>query len=72
MLLVAERRDKEAVEELRGAIHSPTNGFTRVNYELGKALLRLDRPAEAVPIARAAAARRHRWVEPVPHAHRRA
>jgi hypothetical protein len=54
MLLVAERRDAEAVTELREAIHSPTNGFTRVNYELGRALLRLGRPAEAVSVVRAA------------------
>jgi DNA-binding SARP family transcriptional activator/tetratricopeptide (TPR) repeat protein len=54
MLLVAEQRDAEAVDELRQAIHSPTNGFTRINYELGKALMRLNRPAEAVPVVRAA------------------
>ncbi len=54
MLLVAQGRDNEAVPHLRAAIHSPTNGFTRVNYELGKTLLRLNRPAEAVPVVRAA------------------
>ncbi len=54
MLLVAQRRDAEAADELRQAIYSPANGFTRVNYELGKVLLRLDRAAEAVPIVRAA------------------
>ena len=54
MLLVAQQRDAEAATELREAIHSPTNGFTRVNYELGRTLLRLGRPADAVPIVRAA------------------
>ena len=54
MLLVAEGKDNEAVAQLRAAIHSPSNGFTRVNYELGKALLRLNRPAEAVSIVRGA------------------
>ena len=54
MLLVAQSKDNEAVPHLRAAIHSPTNGFTRVNYELGKTLLRLNRPAEAVPIVRGA------------------
>ena len=54
MLLVAQKRDAEAATELREAIHSPTNGFTRVNYELGRTLLRLGRPNEAVPIVRAA------------------
>jgi DNA-binding SARP family transcriptional activator/tetratricopeptide (TPR) repeat protein len=54
MLLVARGRDAEAAEELRQAIHSPTNGLTRINYELGRVLLRLDRPADAVSIVRAA------------------
>jgi hypothetical protein len=54
MLLVARGRDNDAVPHLRAAIHSPTNGFTRVNYELGKVLLRLNRPAEAVATVRAA------------------
>src|SRR5688572_15457370 len=50
MLLVARGQDAEAADELRQAIHSPTNGFTRVNYELGRVLLRLNRPAEAVSV----------------------
>jgi DNA-binding SARP family transcriptional activator len=54
MLLVAQGRDNDAVAYLRAAIHSPSNGFTRVNYELGKALVRLNRPAESVPVVRAA------------------
>jgi DNA-binding SARP family transcriptional activator/tetratricopeptide (TPR) repeat protein len=54
MLLVAQKRDAEAAAELREAIHSPTNGFTRVNYELGRTLLRLGQPNEAVPVVRAA------------------
>lgn len=54
MLLVAQKRDAEAATELHEAIHSPTNGFTRVNYELGRTLLRLGRPGDAVPIVRAA------------------
>jgi len=54
MLLVAEHRDAEAATELREAIHSPTYGFTRVNYELGRTLVRLGRPEEAVPVVRAA------------------
>jgi len=41
------------VEEFRAAIHSPTNGYTRINYELGRSLLTLGRPAEAVAIVRA-------------------
>ena len=54
LLLIARKRDAEAAEELRQAIHSPTNGFTRINYELGKVLLRLNRAREAVPIVRSA------------------
>jgi DNA-binding SARP family transcriptional activator/tetratricopeptide (TPR) repeat protein len=54
VLLIARGRDAEAAVELREAIHSSSHGFTRVNYELGKTLLRLDRPADAVPVVRAA------------------
>ncbi len=54
MLLVAQGRDTEAAAELREAIHSRTHGFTRVNYELGKTLMRLNRPAEAVSVVRSA------------------
>jgi predicted Zn-dependent protease len=38
------------VAEFRQAIHSATLGFTRVNLELARALLRLRRPREAVAI----------------------
>ena len=54
MLFVAQKNDNAAVGELRQAISSPSLGFTRVNYELGKALLRLNRPAEAISVARSA------------------
>lgn len=54
MLSAAQGRDAEAALELREAIHSPTSSFTRVNLELGRTLLRLNRPADAVPVARAA------------------
>jgi tetratricopeptide (TPR) repeat protein len=54
MLSVAQGRDAEAALELREAIHSPTSSFTRANLELGRTLLRLNRPAEVVPVARAA------------------
>jgi DNA-binding SARP family transcriptional activator len=48
LLFAAQRRDEDAVREFRAAIHSPNFGFTRVNYELARALLRLGRPTEAV------------------------
>jgi DNA-binding SARP family transcriptional activator/tetratricopeptide (TPR) repeat protein len=48
LLYVVQHRDEDAVHELGAAIHSPNFGFTRVNYELAGALLRLGRPREAV------------------------
>jgi tetratricopeptide (TPR) repeat protein len=47
VLARAGRHDTAAVE-LRAAVHSPTLGFTRVNYELARCLLRLGRAEEAV------------------------
>lgn len=43
-----------ALRELRAAMHSPTFGYTRINYELGELLLKLGRPAEAIPVVQAA------------------
>jgi tetratricopeptide (TPR) repeat protein len=43
-----------AVREYRAAIHSPTYGYTRINYELGKSLLALGRAAEGIPVVRSA------------------
>ena len=48
LLFVAEDRDRDAVGEFQAAIHSASLGFTRVNYELARSLVRLGRPAEAV------------------------
>jgi tetratricopeptide (TPR) repeat protein len=54
-LLLAARGDPEgAAAEYRAAIWSPTFGFTRVNYELARALLALGRPTEAVSTLQAA------------------
>ena len=46
----AAGRDDAAISELRQAIASPTLGFTRVNFELGRILLRRGRPREAVDV----------------------
>jgi DNA-binding SARP family transcriptional activator len=54
MLHVAQGRDEDAATELRLAINSPAHGFTRINYELGRVLVRLNRLAEAVPVVQAA------------------
>jgi hypothetical protein len=54
LLLAAEGRDGEAVGEYRRAMQSPSLGYTRVNLELARSLIRLDRPGEAVPVLQAA------------------
>ena len=48
MLHQAAGRDADAAREFQSAIHSPTMGFTRVNYELARCLIRLDRPKDAI------------------------
>ena len=47
MLTAAERCD-EATREYRAAMYSPSLGFTRVNFELGRCLVGLGRPHEAI------------------------
>jgi DNA-binding SARP family transcriptional activator/tetratricopeptide (TPR) repeat protein/TolB-like protein len=48
LLFASQGRYEDAVREYRAAIWSPALGFTRVNYELARCLMRLGRPAEAV------------------------
>jgi DNA-binding SARP family transcriptional activator len=48
MLHQAAGRNGEAAREFQAAIHSPTMGFTRVNYELARCLIQLGRPREAI------------------------
>jgi len=48
LVLAAANRHEVAVREFRAAIHSPSLGFTRVNYELARCLMHLGRPQEAV------------------------
>lgn len=50
LLHVARGADEEGVREFREAIHSPSLGFTRVNVEMARALLRLGRYADAVAV----------------------
>lgn len=47
LLFAARGRLEDAATEFRRAIYSPTHGYTRTNYELGRVLLALGRPAEA-------------------------
>ncbi|AHG88557.1 transcriptional activator domain-containing protein [Gemmatirosa kalamazoonensis] len=54
-LSYAARHDYTAAEgALRAAIHSPNNGFTRVNLELARVLVAEHRARDAVPVLRAA------------------
>jgi tetratricopeptide (TPR) repeat protein len=54
LLLEARGRLPEAATELERGIFSPVIGYTRTNVELGRLLLRLDRPREAASWAEAA------------------
>ena len=54
MVQVAAGRDDEAIRELEQGIYSSTLGFTRVNFELGRALLRRGRAREAVSVVQPA------------------
>ena len=50
LMHIARHDDAGAVSELRQAILSPTFGYTRASYELGRALVRVGRPADAVAV----------------------
>lgn len=50
LLHAAAGRHADAVTEYQAAIYSPSLGFTRVNLEMARSLLALDRPADAVAI----------------------
>ena len=52
LILARSGRHEEAVLAYRSALISPPFGFTRISYELGKSLLALNRPAEAIPVLR--------------------
>lgn len=54
LILAARGRKEEAVAEFRRAIWSPVAGYTRTNFELGRLLIELGRPREAVPLLNAA------------------
>ena len=48
LLFAARRKPDDAVAEFRRAMYSPTLGFTRTNLELGRGLIALGRPREAI------------------------
>ncbi len=54
LLFVARRQPVDAVVAFRRAMVSPTEGFSRLDLELARTLLALERPMEAVPILRSA------------------
>ena len=54
LLYSRAHQDDAAVREFRAALDSPTFGYTRINLELGRALLRLHRPHEAIPLLQGA------------------
>jgi hypothetical protein len=54
LLQVERGNDVDAERELRAAIYSPTEGFSRVNLELGRLYLRQARPRAALAITSAA------------------
>jgi hypothetical protein len=48
LLYSRANQHERAVLEFRAALVSPSFGYTRINYELGKSLLALNRPAEGI------------------------
>ena len=53
LLKARAQQHDAAVRDLRAAVYSPSYGYTRVSYELGRSLLALHRPAEAIVVLRA-------------------
>jgi tetratricopeptide (TPR) repeat protein len=54
LLFRARGQLEPAVAEFRAAMLSPNMGYSRINLELGAALVQLGRPAEAVPVLQSA------------------
>ena len=50
LLLASSQQTALAVQQFQSAMFSPTNGYTRINYEMAKSLLALNRPAEAISV----------------------
>ena len=54
LLLSRANQHEAALKEFRAAIHSPTFGYTRINYELGQSTMALNRPRDGIPVVQAA------------------
>lgn len=50
--LEARGRDDEALDALRSSVWSWSGGFTRIQFEMARILLRQGRPADAIPVIR--------------------
>jgi tetratricopeptide (TPR) repeat protein len=50
LLLQRQNRHAEAVEAFRRAMHSPTDGYTRINFEQARSLMALQRYTEAIAV----------------------
>ena len=50
LALIARGDDADAISELKAAIYSTSLGFTRTNYQLGRAFMRQRRPRDAIAI----------------------
>jgi hypothetical protein len=53
LLLARAAHHDSAVSQFRAAMVSPSHGYTRINYELARSLIALNRPTEAIPLMRA-------------------
>lgn len=53
LLLSRAGEQQAAIVEFRAAMSSPNNGYTRINYELGKSLIAIGQAGEAIPVLRA-------------------
>jgi DNA-binding SARP family transcriptional activator/TolB-like protein len=54
LLLSRSEQHEAALAEFRAAIQSPTFGYSRINYEIGRSALAVRRPREGIPIVQAA------------------
>jgi hypothetical protein len=54
LLYSRANQHERAVAEFRAALVSPSFGYTRINYELGKSLLALNRPADGIGLQQSA------------------
>ena len=54
MLFVASGRDEDAVRELRQALYSKAFGYSRASFEMARALMRMGRMRDAIPVLQAA------------------